>query len=285
MMVTSGGRAVESMASPVTNPSNGLSALLRTSDFFRVGLLVPDDQDIRAISVGTRVEQALELMSAHGFDQLPVTTADDQVVGAFTYRSFAQGLRRIRLRDNSLTAPVEDLVEELRFVRASQEIGDVLGFLEADNAVFVGDEDRLLAIVTTADVSRFLWRRAQPFVLLQDIELGIRDLMRSSCTAKELAGSISAALRADPAKAAARLEDLTLGELLLVLLHGPSFGTFFRLRFGSNRDLVRATLEPVRAIRNKVFHFRDDASAEELQTLADVATWLRRKILIRGGER
>src|SRR5487761_1441536 len=51
-----------------------------------------------------------------------------------------RGLRRIRLRDNSLTAPVEDLVEELRFVRASQEIGDVLGFLEADNAVFLAEK-------------------------------------------------------------------------------------------------------------------------------------------------
>jgi hypothetical protein len=284
MMVTSGGRAVEWMASPVMNPATGPS-FLRTPDFFRVGLLVPDDQDILAISAGTRVNQALELMSAHDFDQLPVTTADNRVVGAFSYRSFAQGLRRIRPRDNSLTAPVEDLVEELRFVRASQEIGDVLGFLEADNAVFVGDEDRLLAVVTTADVSRFLWRRAQPFVLLRDIELGIRDLMRSSCTAKELADSISAALRADPARAAARLEDLTLGELLSVLLHGPSFGSFFRLRFGANRDLVRATLESICPIRNKVFHFRDDASAEELKNLTDVATWLRRKILIRGGKR
>ncbi len=273
------------MASPVTNPASDPSGLLRTPGFFRVRMLVPDDQDIRAISVGTRVSQALELMVAYDFDQLPVITADDRVVGAFTYRSFAQGLRRVGLRDNSLTAPVEDLVEELRFVRASQEMGDVLGFLEADNAVLVGDEDRLLAVVTTADVSRFLWRRAQPFVLLRDIELGIRDLMRSSCTAEELADAVSAALTTSPARAAARLEDLTLGELLSVLLHGPSFGAFFRLRFGANRDLVRATLEPVRAIRNKVFHFRDDVTAEELRNLTDVATWLRRKILIRGGER
>ena len=95
MVVTSGGRTVEWMASPVTNPASEPSALLRTPEFFRVGLLVPDDQDIRAISVGTRVSQALELMSAHDFDQLPVTTADNRVVGAFTYRSFAQGLRNL----------------------------------------------------------------------------------------------------------------------------------------------------------------------------------------------
>ncbi|MFK0249591.1 CBS domain-containing protein [Amycolatopsis azurea] len=247
--------------------------------------LVPDDQDVLTISVGTRVEGALELMRVHNVDQLPVVTAENRVVGAFTHRSLARGMRHIRPQDNPLTAPVEDLVEELRFVRASQELGDILCFLDADNAVLVGDEDRLLAIVTNADLTRFLWHRTRPFVLLQDIELGIRDLMRSSCTDEELAGAVSAAIPVDLSRHTARLEDLTLRELLSVLVNGLSFGRFFRLRFGANRELVRLTLEPICEIRNKVFHFREEISSRELQNLMEVASWLRRKILIRDGER
>jgi hypothetical protein len=53
------------------------------------------------------------------------------VVGVFTHRSLARGLRHIRPQNNLLTAPVDDLVEELHFVRASQEVGDVLDFLAA----------------------------------------------------------------------------------------------------------------------------------------------------------
>jgi predicted transcriptional regulator len=273
------------VVSAVANPASAPPALLRTPEFIRVSQLVPEDQDVLAIPVGTRVERALQLMHAHNFDQVPVTTAENRIIGAFTHRSLAVGLEHIRPQDNPLTAPVDDLVEELRFVRASQEVGDILDYLEADNAVLVGDEDRLLAIVTTADLNRFLWRRTRPFLLLQEIELGVRDLMQSSCSAAELAAAVSAALPADPATATARLEDLTMGELLSVLLNGSSFGRLFRLRFGSNRDLVRVTLEPVRDIRNKVVHFRDDLSVEELQKLVDVAAWLRRKVLIRGGER
>jgi CBS domain-containing protein len=270
---------------PVADPVSAPSALLRVPGFLRVHELVPGDQEVLVIPVGTRVQQALELMRLHDFDQLPVTTAENRVIGAFTYRSLARGLRHIRRQDNPLTSLVDDLVEELRFVTASQEMGDVMDFIRADNAVLVGDEDGLLAIVTTADVTWFLWRMTRPFVLLQNIELGVRHLMRSSCTAEELTDSVSAGLPADPTRNTARLEDLTLGELLLVLLHGPSFGRFFSLHFGANRYLVRNTLEPVCEIRNKVFHFREDVSSEELQNLVEVAAWLRRKFLSRGGQR
>ncbi|WP_406638471.1 CBS domain-containing protein [Amycolatopsis sp. WGS_07] len=253
--------------------------------FFRVSQLVPDDQDVVTIPVGTTVGDALNLMRTHSFDQLPVITAGNRVVGTFTHRSFARELRSIRPQDNPLSVPVDDLVEDLQFVRSSHHIDDILGFLEIDHAVLVGDEDRLLAIVTATDLNRFLWDRTRPFVLLQDIELAVRDLMRSSCTADELVGSISVGLPLGPDRVSARLEDLTLSELFSVLLHGPSFGRFFRICFRANRELVRATLEPVVEIRNKVFHFRDEVSGGEVQTLIDVTNWLRRKILTRDGER
>ncbi|WP_338597132.1 CBS domain-containing protein [Saccharopolyspora sp. SCSIO 74807] len=266
-------------------PESTLAAVLRTTGFFRVSQLVPDDQDVMTVSVGTKVEQALDLMRRHNFDQLPVTTVDDRVIGTFTHRSLARGLRHVRAQDHPIATPVDDLVEELRFVRASQDVSEVVDFLEADHAVLVGDEDRLLAVVTTADVNRFLWHRTRPFMLLQDIELAIRGLMRSTCAANELADCVTAGLASDAPQVGNGLEDLTLSELFSVLLHGPNFGRFFRLAFGANRELVRTTLVPVQEIRNKVFHFRDEISAEELQQLSDVARWLRRKTMIRGGDR
>jgi predicted transcriptional regulator len=277
-------KAIECVVFAVGNLVSPTQALLRTPEFIRVSQLVPEDQDVLTVPVGTRVEQALHLMKTHDFDQLPVTTAKNRIVGAFTYRSLAGNLQHIRRQDGPLTVPVDDLVEELHFVRASQEVGAIVEHLEADHAVLVGDEDRLLAIVTTIDLNRFLWRRTHPFLLLQEIELGVRDLMRSSCSAAELDAAVSAALSTDHGAATRRLEDLTMGELFSVLLNGSSFGRLFRLRFGSNRNLVRVTLEPVCDIRNKVVHFRDDVSAEELQKLIEVAAWLRRKVLIRGGE-
>jgi hypothetical protein len=48
---------------------------------------------------------------------------------------------------------------------------------------------------------------------------------------------------------------------------------------------VRATLTPVIDIRNKEFHFRDEVSGDEMRILVSVATWLRRKVMIRDGGR
>jgi hypothetical protein len=55
----------------------------------------------------------------------------------------------------------------------------------ADQAVLLGDEDRLLAIVTSSDVADFLWGTTEPFILIQDVELAIRDLMWAACPAQE----------------------------------------------------------------------------------------------------
>jgi CBS domain len=112
------GRAVELMVSSVANPASVPPALLQTPGFFRVSQLVPGDQDVLTIPVGTKVEQALGLMGAHNFDQVPVTTAENRVIGTFTHRSLARGLRHIRPQDNLLSTPVDDLVEELQFVRS-----------------------------------------------------------------------------------------------------------------------------------------------------------------------
>lgn len=276
---------IKSVKSFVVNIRGGAAVLFESPGFFRVGQLVPDDQDVLTVKVGTKVGDALELMRENNFDQLPVTTTSGQVIGTFTYRSLAQGLRHLPARAEVLQAPVEDLVEELHFVRVSQDVSGILHHLEVDHAVLVGDEDRLLAVVTTADVSRFLWQRTRPFVLLRDIELAIRVLMRSCCTTEQLSGVMAACLQSKSDCTGVRLEDLTLTELLSVLLHGPSFGKYFRLGFGRSREMVNNTLSPVRDIRNKVFHFRDEVSDEDLRRLDAVAVWLRRKIMIRDGAR
>jgi hypothetical protein len=75
------------------------------------------------------------------------------------------------------------------------------------------------------------------------------------------------------------LDELSLGELLGVILQGENFGQCFNRTFGHNRDLVRGQLEPVRDIRNKVVHFRGDVTPDQLATLVATRRWLLRKVL------
>lgn len=257
-------------------------AYAASHDFMQVARLVPTTQQVTAVPVGTQVRQALELMGREGFDQLPVMAAG-RVVGVFSYRSLARALKYLRRNDDPLDQPVEDCVEEPGYVRASHDVGEILALLEKDGAVLVGEESHVDAVMTSTDVMRYLWSATHPFVLLQDIELSARSLMYQCCAEP---GVLEQALRRglqagrfdDPTGQPSRLEDLSYAELLGVLLQSESFGRLFADAFGRNKTLVAATLEPVREVRNKVFHFRDEISAEELDVLVVARQYLRRRV-------
>ncbi len=168
----------------------------------------------------------------------------------------------------------------MEFVRAATDLGDVVRHIERMGAVLIGDEEHTLAIATASDLSAFLWEASRPFILLQDIELAVRHLMRRACTdPQELEQSIAAALPNDGGKEGpTRLEELTFGELLSVLTQGEQFGRVFRRTFGGQRPLILSLLEPVREVRNKVFHFRDEVTVEELEAVVRARLWLQRKV-------
>lgn len=247
--------------------------------FVRVGSLVPLDQEVRTIEVGTKIAEALALMAETEFDQLPVQRKG-RVVGVFSFRSLAQNLPHIRGESDLMQMIVDDFVEDFEFVRAATEVGEVLRYIDAKGAVLVGDEHRLLAVATAADVSAFLWNTSRPFILLQDIELAIRSLMNRACPEpQEMTRLIREAVPAAPnEEPPTRLDDLTYARLLSVLLNPEHFGRTFRSTFGTQRTLIAATLEPVRPVRNKVFHFRDDVTVSEFQSVVKARAWLQRRM-------
>lgn len=253
---------------------------LSVREFFHVAKLIPERQDIVSVAPGTVVRVALELMRTHGFSQLPVMIRGT-TIGVFSYRSLAHGLDMVRRNDDPLDCLVEDFVEDIAYVRASDEVGAVLRDLDRDGAVLIGDESNLVAVATATDVVSFLWEATRPFVLLQDIELACRDLMTIACPARdEITACISMALPEALRGDRSGLRDLTMGELLSVLTNRTNFRSSFSRTFGNNRDLVCSVLDPVLGIRNKVFHFREDVTVEDLETLVSARRWLRRKAIM-----
>jgi hypothetical protein len=139
--------------------------------------------------------------------------------------------------------------------------------------------------VTSADAVEFLWQATKPFVLIQEIELAVRHLMQSACTGEDLADRIRAIPLPNRNPVPTTLVELSLGEMINVLTHGPNFGEYFRRTFGQSRELVLSYLQGVPKIRNQVFHFRDDASVEQLEALLNARDWLLRKIRTLGQAR
>ncbi|AGZ44200.1 hypothetical protein [Actinoplanes friuliensis] len=84
----------------------------------------------------------------------------------------------------------------------------------------------------------------------------------------------------DTTKTKDRLEDLTLYEQIQVATHPESYGKIFTKTLGGSRQIACSVLGQLSEIRNKVFHFRDELTLEELDSVLAARVWLHRKMAI-----
>lgn len=254
--------------------------------FHRVNSLVPDRQDLCTVEPDTSIRDALEVMKATDFSQVPVV-AGDEVLGLFSYRSLAQGVANAS--GNFLDHEVEDFAAEPAFARITDELHEIVPELDRDGAVLVGDPNNLLAVVTPTDVTAYLRQVTEPFVLLQEIELVLRSLVAATCPHDDIADRIAAAIadeyRGREDRIPTRLDRLTLNQLVMVVLNGRSYAEVFSQLFGRSKQPTKDNLEPLGEIRNAVLHFRRHATEDDLRQLLSARAWLLRKARRLSGER
>jgi predicted transcriptional regulator len=245
--------------------------------FQRVTQLLPSDQDLLRLDAGTSALDGLRELARHSYSQAPVMRAD-RCIGVFSYRSFARTVAAFpQGRSNVAEIAVEDCVEQLPYVRLEDNIEDIFDALDRNDAVLVGEPARLLAIVSPMDALYYLYGIANGYVLMRQIELALRHVIRISTTVETLAECIAAAVaqkyvqqRRDPPE---RLEDMDFSDLGSIINSGRTWPHFTAV-LGQNHDLVKTRLAPLAGIRNDLFHFRRAISAEEYETLAITRNWL-----------
>lgn len=247
--------------------------------FHLVNSLLPDEQNVVSVPPGTRVREALELMQRHGYSQLPVMEGD-LVLGVFSYRSFATRVAELGTVDiDRLEA--DDCIEDLEFVRVSDELERMFRHLDRDGAVLVGDPDRLVAVATSADLIQYLYSLAHPFVLIQEIELVLRRLVTAVVTNEDLVSYIRRAVSSNykdrEDRIPTQLGELTCAELVQTVIHRPNYTEAFCKLLGGNRDSTWGYLGRISDIRNDVFHFRRLITTDDVRVLATARTWLLRK--------
>src|SRR4029077_20862133 len=82
--------------------------------------------------------------------------------------------------------PVEEFLETFQFARVTDEMNQVFDAMDRDNGVLVGTAERIDGILTPMDFLRYLYRVASPFVMLSEIELSLRALIRLAVSQQEL---------------------------------------------------------------------------------------------------
>ncbi|MCA9671390.1 MAG: CBS domain-containing protein [Myxococcales bacterium] len=253
----------------------------RLSAFFHmVNRLLPPDQVVLAIPPEMPAGEALSLMRANGYSQLPVKQGES-VLGLFTYRAFALEVAKMKKPAvDPSTLAVEEFLEHEKpaYARLSDEFRGLVDVLDERDSVVVSGPDDLIAILTPMDVLRYLYSVANAFVLIEEIELALRALIRASTPDHELfLTCIRNALskKYKDKELPQRLEDMTFDEYVALLRDGRNW-PHFESNFGGTRERTRGKLEPIRDLRNDVFHFRRELSIGDHKALTTCRDWLLR---------
>jgi predicted transcriptional regulator len=241
-------------------PMMGEGLDLASELFHRINRVIPEHQQLLVVPPSCPVRAAVELMCRHGYSQLPVVQ-NGEVLGVFSYRSFSKeaatttldSLNRQGCAPGDL--PVDEFLEKFQFANVTEEMSRVFNAMDRDNGILVGAPDRLIGILAPMDFLTYLYQVAGPFVMVSEIELALRALIRCCLSESEIAFAAKRCLGASTAnqrEVPETLEEMTFENYRLLISHGETWPRFQDL-FGGTRNRVSGKLKEVSAIRNDLF--------------------------------
>jgi len=213
--------------------------------------------ELETVDYDCPLEDVLRQMSDHGYTQIGVER-DSELLGVVTYRSVVRtllALHQLDVNDRSLdTISVSAAVEDITTVSGDTDILSLFDIL-AEQTYLVVERDDTWRILTDFDLLTQLKQSVEPFMLIESIEMRIRDLFDQTF------GDDLSEILADtfddehPLPTPASVEHCSFGHYAqFVSIHWESFEPVFEDR----RDVVRELILEVGDIRNQLFHFRVD---------------------------
>ena len=208
--------------------------------------------------------KATTIMLIKDFSQLPVMINEREIKGMVTWRSigttFALGRESTEVRH---------CMEEHREIAIDAPFFDALNDIREHGYVLVRNTDQTISgIVTASDFATQFAQLAQPFLIIGEIELQLRNLA-SQFTLEEITEVAD-----DPKRPISGTADLNFGAYCR-LLENPK--RWKKLKLAVDRNTFMEHLGRARQIRNDVMHFAPDGlDPDDVQELERIAMFLRK---------
>jgi CBS domain-containing protein len=227
---------------------------------FRIGSLPAANRKLVVVNQSDSLPKAITLMLQYDFSQLPVMQGEREVKGVVTWKSIGSKKALGSKCDN-----VGDCREDARIVDSNRTLFDAIPTIVEYGYVLVRDQRdrRITGIVTASDLSLQFQALAEPFLLIREIELHVRQLFGDKLAIPDfdLLDSAHPATKRDTHS----VVDLTFGQYVRLLQHPQIWA---KLDLKIDCSTLTALLEEVRLIRNDVMHFDPDPmTTDELGTL------------------
>lgn len=212
------------------------------------------------------LQKAVTLMLTHDFSQLPVLSSPRSLKGVISWRTIGS-----RMAMGGHSEFVQDCMEPGTTIDIEALLFEAVELVSDDDYVVVLENARVAGILTASDFSLQFRALAKPFVLIGEVEQGLRLLLDRNFSASDLdegeTGSVGGSHIEDPSA-------LSFGDYVR-LVEKPA--VWERLGLSLDRVVFRERLERVRKIRNKVMHFRPDGiTDDEVECLQAFSRFIRR---------
>lgn len=201
---------------------------------------------------------AIETMFENGYSQLGVEKAGE-TIGMISYRSISRVLSILRTLGADKNLPgrtVQIAIEDVEpVVEPTDDLVVLFDLLAEDPYVLIQQPDQeSLEIVTNYDLLHYLRDSIEPFLMIEDIEISIRALLKEAFP-DDLDTELHDFYQDMDIRTPDGLYDCSFG-------HYPQFicqnWGVFEPYFEENGDFTRRLIEEVGDIRNQIFHFRTE---------------------------
>jgi CBS domain-containing protein len=232
---------------------------------YRISKLAAANNKPLSVKPDASLKEAVTLMMANDFSQLPVMTNERDIKGIISWLSI--GTKTMLGSSRNFVRELMDVHHE---IRADASMFQAIPTIVQHGYVLVRSSDnKISGIVTASDLSVQFQQVAEPFLLLSEIENHVRSLLYGRFNKADLM-----AVR-DPSDGGREIEDvsdLTFGEYLRLLENESKWE---KLELNLDRKTFCNHLDQVRIIRNDVMHFDPDGVPQsDLEKLRDCAKFL-----------
>jgi hypothetical protein len=232
----------------------------------RLGRLDSANKVPVSIAPDATLQQAITLMMTNDFSQLPVMTSSREVKGMVSWKTMGY-----RLALKLPCSKVRDCMGHAEIVSIDASLFETINAVAQHDCVLVQANDKTICgIVTPTDFNDQFRRLAEPFLLVGEIENGVRRILYGKFTSKELEEAKSPG---DDGRTITAVTDLTFGEYVRLIEPEKRWK---KLGLEIDRNEFLAKLNRIRDIRNDVMHFDPDGlDPSDLMALREFARFLK----------
>ncbi|MBP3228649.1 MAG: CBS domain-containing protein [Bacteroidaceae bacterium] len=195
---------------------------------------------------------ATTIMQANGYSQLPVTTNGERgLIGYISWETICQakinGIESEMVKDY-VERNVATLTPDTPLIQAVEVVR------KHDFAIILAKDKSLYGIVTVSDITSQFIAETEPFVLMNELESHLRNLLRDKILLEDL-NSLCGNSQNSGHDNITSIDDLTFGDYITIFGNETQWQ---KLGIAADRAQFIAHLDDIRLIRNDIMHFRPD---------------------------